>query len=629
VQPVVFLAFVCLLFAPARAEPPVPGYASELVARADALRLYDDPAWLNLLHYRDGFFGRRSLVDDPRFFNAPDGKRNPRGELAATLQAFFSPPSTNELEHPVCRFVARYTWLKERLEIDPSRLPVPVCDRFEKVRDYLQATEVTLVFPAAYMNGPASMFGHTLLVFDAAEKNRLLSRAVSYAARTDTLIGPLFAFAGIAGLYPGYYAIQPYYEKVEQYGDLGHRDVWEYRLAFTPDEVDRMIRHAWELQNIWSRYYFFDENCAYNLYFFLDVARPSLKLADNDPPFIIPIDTVKSVDRAGLISSVEYRPCTVTRIKHMARLVDAPKRRFALDIAAGRRPPSDVLASLTNREDQVVVLDLASEYTQYLYTEELLPRENYSPRFIETLKVRSKLGKTPEAYADVPPPARPDEGHGPQKLSLGVGAQNDDAFLSLKGRIAYHALVDNHIGYDKGAEIQFLHTEARYYPERDAFELQHLDAVKVESIAPRDAFFRPGSWKVVAGLTQFDRAEHEDELVGQVRTGAGLAWEPRRKDLAWLWIEGVAMVGGVFDDDYAVGAGPAAGLMWNANPAWKHVLQARANYVALGDAFWLTGASWVQDVRLSQNRSVSLDLTHERIDNQDINEAHVRANFYF
>ncbi|MDA0578216.1 MAG: DUF4105 domain-containing protein, partial [Verrucomicrobia bacterium] len=287
-------------------------YAGELAAQADLRQLHADPVWQNLLHYKPSLFGGyRSLVDDPRFFLAPDGKTNPRSELAATLHGFFAPVSTNALEHPVCRFVARYTWLRDTLGIDTNRLPMAACEPFESVQAFLNVDAITLVFPAAYMNGPASMFGHTLLVFDAEGKNRLLSRSVSYAARTDTRIGPFFAFAGILGLYPGYYAIQPYYEKVEQYGDIGHRDVWEYELTFERDEVARMLRHAWELQNIWSRYYFFRENCAYNLYFLLEAARPDLALSDTRDRFVIPIDTVKAIDRKGLIGAVHYRPSQV------------------------------------------------------------------------------------------------------------------------------------------------------------------------------------------------------------------------------------------------------------------------------------------------------------------------------
>ena len=207
--------------------------------------------------------------------------------------------------------------------------------------------------------------------------------------------------------------------------------------------------------------------------------------------------------------------------------------------------------------------------------------------------------------------------------------QNDDAFVSLRGRIAYHSLLDNHTGYDKGAEIQFLHTDARYYPERDAVELEELDVLRVLSLAPRSEFFHPGSWKVLAGASQLDQREHADDLVGHLRTGAGLVYEPAPLDLAWLWLEGTVLGGGVLDHGYAAGAGPAAGFMFMAGKRWKHLVEARANYFALGQEYWTTGLSWGQDVQLSANRSISLELSHDRNDGLDVNEAQLRLNMYF
>jgi len=95
------------------------------------MELWKDPYWHTLLHYKKTFFGLgvHSLVDDPRFFLAPSGKSDPQAELEATLQSLFS-VEEDEAQHPVCRFIARYHWLSEKLKIDPSRLPVPECPRF-------------------------------------------------------------------------------------------------------------------------------------------------------------------------------------------------------------------------------------------------------------------------------------------------------------------------------------------------------------------------------------------------------------------------------------------------------------------------------------------------------------------
>ena len=67
-----------------------------------------------------------------------------------------------------------------------------------------------------------------------------------------------------------------------------HRDLWEYRLTLTPAELDRLVRHLWELLPTYYDYYFFDENCSYHLLALLEVARPGLRLTDRFHAWTIP-----------------------------------------------------------------------------------------------------------------------------------------------------------------------------------------------------------------------------------------------------------------------------------------------------------------------------------------------------
>jgi hypothetical protein len=107
----------------------------------------------------------KSLVDDPKFFLSEKGRTDPRGELRATIRAFFTPKVEGE-RHPACRFVARYQWLKERLGIDPSRLPAGECTEIFQMVETLRPSSVILSFPTSHINSPASMFGHTLLTIE-------------------------------------------------------------------------------------------------------------------------------------------------------------------------------------------------------------------------------------------------------------------------------------------------------------------------------------------------------------------------------------------------------------------------------------------------------------------------------
>ena len=200
-----------------------------------------------------------------------------------------------------------------------------------------------LVFPSAYINSPASMFGHTLLRVDNSYQSELLAYAVNYSAVADNETnGFAYAFKGIFGLYPGYYSVSPYYEKVKEYNDIEHRDIWEYHLTLTEDETRRLVLHVWELQGIYSDYYFFDENCSYNVLYLLESARPTLNLTDRLPLWVIPSDTIRVVRDSGLVSSVRYRPSQGTRIRHLASFLAPDDQLAALAIANGRTTPESV-----------------------------------------------------------------------------------------------------------------------------------------------------------------------------------------------------------------------------------------------------------------------------------------------
>lgn len=50
-------------------------YVRGLVESANAAHLYDDKYWHTLVHYKKSGFSTRSLIDDPKFFLAEDGKK--------------------------------------------------------------------------------------------------------------------------------------------------------------------------------------------------------------------------------------------------------------------------------------------------------------------------------------------------------------------------------------------------------------------------------------------------------------------------------------------------------------------------------------------------------------------------
>ena len=332
------LLLLLLLLVPSPAWPGTDGYLAELKEEAARRRLQDDRYWDILLFYKPAAGGRKSLVDDPRFFLAPDGKNDPGAELSATLETFFddtlSPPAR-------CRFPARYEWLKGTLPIDETRLPATECPRLDNTLRTINAKSASLIFSSGHMNAPASMFGHTFLRLDGDYESPLLSYAVNYAATIDRKDGGVaYAFKGLFGFYPGYFSILPYYTKVREYASMEQRDLWEYRTNLTEAEVRRMTLHVLEMEGIYSDYYFLDENCSYELLFLLEAARPSVDLTDRHRGFFVtPIDTLRSVLAAGLIDNVVFRSSEARKIRRKAEGADPAEIDLAKALASGDAAP--------------------------------------------------------------------------------------------------------------------------------------------------------------------------------------------------------------------------------------------------------------------------------------------------
>ena len=328
-------------------------YLSNLLEHANKTKLYNHRYWHILLHYKKDYLGRiESLIDDPNFFLAPDGKVNPKSELESTIRILFN-NNIEKTDPRICQFIARYTWLTEQLNIDASKVPIFDCEQIQNIK----VKSASLAFPTYYMNNPASMFGHTLLIIETQYPNKLLNHAVNYAAMTNETNGFVFAYKGIFGLFDGYYSILPYYKKIQEYSDINQRDIWEYQLNLTETELKRMILHIRELEKISTKYFFFSENCSYNLLFLLEAARPQLKLTDKFGPFVIPIDTVKVVKKSGLITKTVYRPSKATKIKNIYKELNPTNKELANNILQGKQKVQTLLNIDMDHEQKIRIND--------------------------------------------------------------------------------------------------------------------------------------------------------------------------------------------------------------------------------------------------------------------------------
>jgi len=505
-----------------------------------------DSYWLTLLHYKKNFLGGyESLIDDKNFFVAKNGKYSPNDELLASIKLIKTNPSKF-----ACRFPLRYKYLNSKYKLSDFNLTS--CADLQKYLDDITPNRAVLVFADADMNKPASMFGHTFIRIDTKENLPVLSSAVNYAARVTDTNGVLFAFKGVFGFYEAYYSLLPYYDKLKQYSDKDNRDLWEYGLKLNKRQVVNMALHIWELKEIYSDYYFFSENCSYNILFLIEAADPNLHITDDYFLTVIPLDTVKDLKKKGMITSFTYRPSLVTQIETISKPVK--NKELIVNIAYGKTDPYDVLAMNISEEQKARILDSAVRYLEYLSKKISIDKNIYTKRFITILRARSKVNYISNYKYKTP--FNPVNSHNSKRLTVAVG--NEDKNYALIGlRLAYHTLDDPIKGYKLGSSLAFGDFRAVY--EDKKLKIDKIGLIEIESLTKRDVFFHPVSWKVFAGFYK-KRIKNGNKLVFEINPGGGFTYE-FKKTLFYIMAESDVNINKNYEDGYALGLGLQIGAV--------------------------------------------------------------------
>ncbi|VVN84515.1 hypothetical protein PS718_01377 [Pseudomonas fluorescens] len=569
-------------------------------------QLANDRFWISLGHYETAKLGGwRSYVSDRKFFLAPDGNEHPDRELAATVQALYAPSSLGE-QHAQCVYPARTRWLKTQLNL--TDLPTPACAEYKKWFKDVSPHSAVMIFPAAYLNSPSSMFGHTLLRIDQADvqsdKTSLLSYAINFGAYiegSDNSI--LYAWKGLMGGYPGLFALVPYQEKLSEYRSLENRDLWEYRLNLTQEETARMVEHVWELKQIQFDYFFFDENCSYRLLELLQVARPSLRLTEQFPLTAIPTDTVKAVKEAGLVESIEYRPSRERELLSRAEPLTDEEQQWVLKVSADQQVLQEPTFKALPRARQALIIDAAYRLERYRAN----GQERDPQRAQRSFELLRAINKNPAPELEIPRPGLPEDGHESRTWQAGLGTRGDRAFAEYGLRMAYHDLNDNAESFPLGAQIEILQMKLRQY-EGNHWQFQQLDLATIRSLTPRNELLQPLSWQVTGGLERVPGKHDDETLVSHVNGGGGGTWQLGEDVLGFA----LGTVRVEHNNDFAEFVSPAGGfntgVLWK-NPLGNLSLEAKGDYFFNGEV--RRSLSLNQQWELSRNLGLRLSAQRE------------------
>ena len=602
-------------------------YLQSLLKRARSARLHESRTWLVLMHYRRDFLGggETSEVDDEQFFFSVAGKTDPLAEIEATIRAFFSSEQIGKHKQlPQCAFPARFRWLDSQLNFDRARMQVPDCPVIELWRQRINADSVSLIFSSYYLNNPASMFGHTLLRLDSADRSQphLLDFALNYAAQIEADVGLIeYAWRGVTGGFDGRFSVFPYYDRVKLYNDVENRDLWEYNLNLEPEQIDFMLLHAWELANTRFDFYFLRENCSYHLLSLLEAADPTLDLRSHYRAWTLPTETIRLIAaQPGLVTGVTYRASLRSQAERRMGRLDARSRERARALSKNPSALDTPEWRDVSPATGAKITDAAIDLLRYQRVRDGEDAAQSRGRLHELLVQRSRLPPVPDVAPVERPPdiVPPDQGHDPARLELALGNVDRDLgaprwdgdFVELSLQPGFHDLLANEDGQAPDSQIRIMSLSARYWQDSERWRVREAALLDIVSLYPATQLPGGMSWKIYLGWQQNLDGACRDCTPFIVNPGIGIAArsELHRKETWYAMLEADLQFDHELDDDYRGGFGARLGLNFDASAAWRIGLDARRTRYGAGARGYVSEVSLLQRIHMARNFEIRIDL---------------------
>lgn len=472
--------------------------------------------WHGLLHYEPDGSGYRSAIHADAFFLSPDGPTDPEAELLATITAFRNAASTDPAEpkddDPRCRFPARHLWLQVQGLVDTER---PICPAFDAWVHGADTKSISVLFATGYLGNPASFYGHTLLKFNADQETKrsdLLDVTVNYGAVIPESTGMIeyIVRGALGGFDAGFSHIQYYYHD-HAYGDLELRDLWEYELELSDDEVQFLVAHSWEVLGKEYTYYFFRKNCAYRMAEILELL-PDVTVIPPRRGWTIPQSVVQSAmsqQRHGkpLVRSVSYHPSRQSQfITRYQGLGIAQRRAVREFVQASTNQKMSAVSALPTSE-QYAVIDTLIDYLQFRLPKDAPDDAPELKAYRQLLVYRFSLPST--SSEPLPEPrSNPSEDRRPGYFSIGLQDHEVDGLGGeLRWRAAYYDPLDTTPSQSPNSELTMGDVIVGV---RDGdLELRRAQLFRVEAVNSGRSGL-PGdsghSWRLALGVERQDIA---------------------------------------------------------------------------------------------------------------------------
>ena len=322
--------------------------------------------WLKLNLYKEEFNKtyESEIVNDDYFISSV-GRTNPLAEFSAFKNLILRFLENGSYEKVLCRFPARMTLFEKHYGWFGEK-DLPICAEYIQQNKPNLITSVSLIHVSGYFDNPSSYYGHTLLRLNYGvdmPNQTLLDSSISYGANvTDSESSPLYVVNGLFGGYEARYRRNNHFLHTHNYTNNQIRDVWEYELLLTQQQIQFISEFIWEINNARFKYYFLNDNCSHRVSKILELAT-GISISKSHGFWLLPMQVVRSLDRESkkviprLIKKEKYHP-SLKRIffDRYKLLSKSEKKEF---LAFFQSPPQkhEEIAKTLNTKILLLIID--------------------------------------------------------------------------------------------------------------------------------------------------------------------------------------------------------------------------------------------------------------------------------
>lgn len=158
------------------------------------------------------------------------------------------------------------------------------------------------------MSSPVSLFGHTFLALHHEDLPEPGALVLEFGGTVDR---PSDHLGALVDSIPGRFSASYFsYKEREYFAD--RRSLWVFPLRLHPEALERLKRQVQAVIGLERPYTFLRRNCSH---YILALVAEAAGIARSSPewPFVVPVDTLRVLDRHGLLAAPVYRPAPSAR----------------------------------------------------------------------------------------------------------------------------------------------------------------------------------------------------------------------------------------------------------------------------------------------------------------------------